>query len=273
MVYRAVLTVLLAAPAHAAVVEFAALSSVAEVRLAPAPALASSVMPSAALAPLLPPAAVYFAAGAPTPAPLTAASAAAVPAAAAPAGARAAPFAAAPMISRAAPRRPETIEQVSARMRADAVRLGREFKTMEWRDGENYFGYGDRAPARIYRAVPGPNGRAVLAGRNAVRGIPNGKKLPYVLTSDGAFDVGVPRDARESGVKHLQIADGREVVFAGEIGRVHGRLVIDLNSGTFSTYGLDPRWAYTLRNMTLLKDYASALLGEPVDVVAHRGLN
>jgi|GEM_PF-3388550 len=274
MLARLLTAVVLAAPARAVVLGAAPLTPFAEVRLAPAPALVSpGVLTAPALAPLVRPTVAYFAAGAPTDAPLTL-SAAAVPvaspaAAPAPAEAGASPFAAVAAVARAAPRRLETVEQISARMRADAERVGRAFKTMEWRDGENYFGYGDRAPERIYHAIPGPNGRVLLAGQNDVRAVPNGRKLPYVLTSNGAFDVGWRTDRRESGVKHLQIADGREVVFAGEITRRRGRLVIDLNSGTFSFYGLDRRWAYTPENIALLKDYASTLLGEPVDVVSH----
>jgi hypothetical protein len=217
---------------------------------------------------------LYFIAGAPTLAPLTAATAAAVRAAAAPA-ATPAPFMAPPASPRAVPprRRAETVQEVSARMRTDAERVGRAFKSLEWRDGVNFGGMGNRNPRQIYRAEPGPRGRAVLVRPHAVRRIPEGEMLPYVLTADGSFDVGWPAKDEERGVKHLQLADSRDVVFAGEIGRRRGRLLIDLNSGTFSSYGLDDRWAYTPQNIALLEDYASALLGERVEVVSHLNQN
>jgi hypothetical protein len=87
------------------------------------------------------------------------------------------------------------------------------------------------------------------------------------VPSDEPFDFDARRGG-ERGVKHMQIADGREVVFAGELRRGGGALKIDLNSGGFSMSGLDPRWEYNARNTSLLKRYAEAILGEPVTVPA-----
>jgi hypothetical protein len=160
---------------------------------------------------------------------------------------------------------------LSAQMSADAVALNRPFKTMDWKPGLDIGGMGDRDASRIHAVQAGPAGKAMLVQGGRARPIAEGENLIYVMFADGTMEAGTrhPPEVdfdREIGVKHMQIADGREVVFAGELERRDGKLRIDLNSGGYSRYGLDRRWAYTPQNRALLKKYAEKVMGERVSV-------
>ncbi|UPT73565.1 MAG: hypothetical protein M0D55_17145 [Elusimicrobiota bacterium] len=96
-----------------------------------------------------------------------------------------------------------------------------------------------------------------------------------VENPNGTIEMTVGRvvggNAKEVGVKHVALADGRPVPFAGTI-RVDaatGRPTLDFNSGSYSRAGLDPRWNPTPENARPLAAYAEAILKRPVDVVNH----
>ena len=128
---------------------------------------------------------------------------------------------------------------------------------------------GPRDSKRIYRVERASSGQALRVQKNRAHSIAEGTRFNYVLLADGTLEIGLPPSHRDRGVKHVQIANSRPVVFSGELRRIDGRLVMDLNSGTFSDYGEDPRWARTPQNMSLLRRYAEMATGEPVRVVPY----
>lgn len=116
----------------------------------------------------------------------------------------------------------------------------------------------DATPATLKRMKPGARYNYVIAEN------PDGT----VAMTVGRMD---PRNAKETAVKHVALAEGRPVLFSGviRIDGAAGRPVLDFNSGSYSGVGLDPRWDPTPENARALSAYAQALLGTPVDILDH----
>ena len=87
-----------------------------------------------------------------------------------------------------------------------------------------------------------------------------------IVMTMGRLDI-----AKETGVKHVALGDGRAVLFSGgaRIDPATGRPVLDFNSGMYSRAGLDARWAPTPDNARALAAHAEAILRTPVDIQDH----
>lgn len=77
--------------------------------------------------------------------------------------------------------------------------------------------------------------RGLIRENVPVESLEKGKSYTYVITADGSVVYGQVDNAFEYGVKHIQLANGRPVVGAGEL-RVNadGTISFNLESGSFS---------------------------------------
>jgi len=106
--------------------------------------------------------------------------------------------------------------------------------------------------------------------------IREGETATWVLTAEGKLRFANKFSVQnEQGIKHIQLSLGEEVIYAGEMKRVGGRLKVDLSSGTFSSYGLNPQFSVKdMNNKMNLESFMKQLLpDETIEIVEFRPWN